>query len=272
MRFTVELTLKGESPFLIPAEYRKCITSLIKEAFKSIDGGDEYYFKYWGNWNENKAKPFTFSLFIPKPRMVMVDNRGFLEFNENKMNLHFTASDSDFLVMLYKGLLQINKKYSPFRNPIEFTNIFIRREDSITTEMARFKIMSPIVVRDILVIGYNKRFKGYLSVDDDKFPDALSHSIKNLCKRFLPKDGKKIKQSDIKIDTSDCFGVRVNHYSEVIPGTKGIIGITADKEVLRLIYNAGVGARRSQGFGMVEIDKNSYPSFSTQRNMTLTTV
>ncbi|MBN2038611.1 MAG: CRISPR-associated endoribonuclease Cas6 [Spirochaetes bacterium] len=259
MRFTVELTLKGNPPFLIQAEYRKGITSMIKEAFKSIEGGEKYFFNYWGNRSENKAKPYTFSLFLPKPRLVINNGNGFLEFNENKLNLNFTSSDNDFLVLLYKGLLQINTKYTPFGTPVEFTNIYIKKDDYIIDDIARFKILSPIVVRDIMVIGYNKRFKGYLSVGSEKYTDALGHSVKNLCKQFLPKGSKEIKKSDIKIDTSDCFGVRVNHYSEVIPGTKGVIEIKADKNILKLIYDAGIGARRSQGFGMLELDnKTSY--------------
>ncbi|MBP8992072.1 MAG: hypothetical protein KBG82_08855 [Spirochaetes bacterium] len=40
---------------------------------------------------------------------------------------------------------------------------------------------------------------------------------------------------------------------EVITATDGCIVIQAPREVLQLIYDIGLGARRSQGFGMLEV-------------------
>jgi CRISPR-associated endoribonuclease Cas6 len=37
------------------------------------------------------------------------------------------------------------------------------------------------------------------------------------------------------------------------PGFQGKIKLNAPSSVLRLLYQAGIGARRSQGFGMVDI-------------------
>jgi CRISPR/Cas system endoribonuclease Cas6 (RAMP superfamily) len=59
--------------------------------------------------------------------------------------------------------------------------------------------------------------------------------------------------------------MRISHYTnkgafcdskeELIEASAGIIRIKAPVPVLHLIYDAGIGAKRSEGFGMLEIIK-----------------
>ena len=47
----------------------------------------------------------------------------------------------------------------------------------------------------------------------------------------------------------------VSHYNQSMTCNKGIIEIEAEPDVLNLLNNIGIGVRRSQGFGMVELIK-----------------
>ena len=49
-----------------------------------------------------------------------------------------------------------------------------------------------------------------------------------------------------------CKASIINHYGGET-GTSGIIKIKVPIDVLQLIYDAGLGAKRSQGFGMLEV-------------------
>jgi CRISPR-associated endoribonuclease Cas6 len=45
----------------------------------------------------------------------------------------------------------------------------------------------------------------------------------------------------------------ITHFNQYMTTNKGIIEIAANPEILQLLYDVGIGVRRSQGFGMLEI-------------------
>ncbi len=257
MRLSVEMKLSGESPFMLDANYRRNIIALIKHAFKSYEGGHELYFKYWGLYNSGMTKPFTFALYFHNPRIILSEDNASLEFDSNSLKLYITSIDDDFLSILHKGLSKIDNSYSPFKYPVESMNVLVKDGKSIDTDYADFKIMSPVVVREMLVRGYTKRKVGYLALGNPRYEITLAHSIRNLCRQYLPDGDTSIHTDDINIDTSGCKFLFVHHYSEVIPAVRGRISIKAKREVLKCIYNAGLGARRGQGFGMVDVIKSA---------------
>jgi CRISPR-associated endoribonuclease Cas6 len=48
----------------------------------------------------------------------------------------------------------------------------------------------------------------------------------------------------------------LTHYNQTMTSWLGRFTLTAPKEVLQLVYDIGIGVRRSQGFGMLEIEKH----------------
>lgn len=250
MRFSVDIHLKGY-PYQIPTNYRKNIISLIKEALQTDTKGREIYNELWCS-KVVKAKPFTFSLYVPDPRVVRSGHTGMLEMDSPLIRFCASSNDDIFLMNLFNGLININKKFSPFISPIEMKNFRLRNEKSINGESADFRVLSPVVVRDTDKNPSGKRPKGYLTCDDEGFSESLAHSILNLSKHLLH-DCSLTEAEQVQIDSSRCSTVRINHYKEIIPATRGIISIKAPEDVLCLIYDAGLGARRSQGFGMVEV-------------------
>jgi CRISPR-associated endoribonuclease Cas6 len=255
MRFSVAINLQGEPPFQLPYTYRRNLINLLKEAL-SNDDTDDVYSEYWGCESKNRQKPFTFSMSIKGPQYVDSDASKYLQLNIPTLKLHVSSSDSNFLSTLYKGLLKMSSSLKLFNYPVEFREFYIKNIKSIKSDYVKFRILSPVLVRDIAVIGKKKNSVGYLFSHDTDFIDSLIFSIRTLCNHFL-KNGQKINQEDIEIDISDCKSVVLSHYYEVIPGIKGVIGIRAHEDVLKLIYDIGLGARRSQGFGMVDFFNGS---------------
>ncbi len=251
MRFTVEIDLKGEPPFQLPYTYRRNVINLLKEAVSS-DDSDDIYSEYWGCESKNRLKPFTFSMSIKGPQYVDSDASRYLQLSIPTLKLHVSSSDSNFLSTLYNGLLKMGNSFSLFNYPAEFREFFIKNLKSIKSNYARFRILSPILVRDIAVIGKRKNSVGYLFSHDTDFKDSLIYSIRTMCNHFLG-GGKKITKENIEIDLSECKSIILSHYYEVIPGIKGVIGIRAPENILKLIYDIGLGARRSQGFGMLDL-------------------
>ena len=78
-------------------------------------------------------------------------------------------------------------------------------------------------------------------------------------------DVPELARKDFSAEFTNFKTVRISHYTkegalwgnkkELIEASAGIIRIKAPVPVLHLIYDAGIGAKRSEGFGMLEIIK-----------------
>ncbi|MFH0974906.1 MAG: CRISPR-associated endoribonuclease Cas6 [Spirochaetota bacterium] len=254
MRFTIEIILKGKPPFILPSNYRRNIVGFIRQAVKSSTIAHNTYNEYWGdnnNTNTQKLKPYTFFLSVTGFHYIDLDDKKYLQLNDGLIKLHISSSDSNFLSILYDGLINFQRSYKLFNYSIEFKEIFLKKFRAINANFVNFKILSPIIVRNIAIDGEKRKSMGYLACSENTFKDSLTHSILTLCKKL--NYNREIKLDDIEIDTTECITTKIYHYQETIPGIVGNIGIKASEDVLGFIYDTGLGARRSQGFGMVDL-------------------
>jgi CRISPR-associated endoribonuclease Cas6 len=246
----------------IPIYYRNIFMSLIKESLKTSETGKIYIdklFEYRENdiQKVNKTpRPFCFAV------RFQFDKDKFKEDKENfylKSPLEFYLSSFDpaFLIILYNGL--INDKLYPFiygdKICINRGRTIFLREKEINEDTARFKTLSPILIEDkeeqpIIpdLEGNNEAFARELNYISDSILRGVRGGIglkKEL--RFTPlKIRKEVVKHKIKernefekIYTFTCFN-----------GTFQISGAPEDIEAL---HKLGIGLRRAQGFGMVEV-------------------
>jgi len=256
MRFSVEIELSG-SKLVIPTDYRRNILSLIKEAINPGQIGTEIYEKYYVK-EARKIKPFTFSVHFKTDDEQ--SEKGRLSLTEPKLNLFFSASDPVFLIYVYNGLVQLKKDYPLFPGLKAKVGRFnLEQQKNFQLSESVFKTCSPLLVRDTDASG---KSRGYITADKPEFEDRLYHSVKSMCKALL--DGTpELKKNDFAAEWIRSQTVRINHYQnkdaspdskkEMIEATSGTIKIKAPANVLQLIYDAGIGAKRSQGFGMLDV-------------------
>jgi len=263
MRISFRLYFQKNTYF--EPNYRQYFLSLFKEAFKnSSEDGKDFFHRYYG---EKTIKPFTFSVYMPcKP----VDKK--LKLEGEYINLFFSTNDYEFLMRLYNGLLKISKRKDPFnlgKNKIEkIANINLLKEVKITKDTVSFKTLSPLLIRDpddgskYLIPEFcnaNKEFSLMKKVSKEKFIEGMKISSEKLVKNFLNKDEKM----EFHIDESTISMIPVIHgskneksheeYMINYPAIKGHFKIEAKPDVLQLFYDIGIGARRSEGFGMLEV-------------------
>jgi CRISPR-associated endoribonuclease Cas6 len=239
MRFCFRINFEEFKSHLFRMDYRKNIMTLIKTA---IESGDK---KYFNDLYSNKGlRSFTFNCLIPGARII--HNGGIKNhlFHGKYIKIFFSCLDDKFLNVFAKGLKEINYKFSPFLEPVFYSHFEILEEKKILSASIDFKIMAPIVIRDTVEGIHTGK---YLSVDDKNYIESLEKNIEFLTNKYLPEIEYKIK-----FDVSKCSIMYVSHY-EAMKCTKGLINIKSNPEVLNLLYNIGIGARRSQGFGMVNI-------------------
>ncbi len=244
MRFSVTIFFKEiekKKEVEIPTTYRRGITSLLKEALKREN--PNYFELYYGDKSKNKQKPFTFSTSFSVKKQ---EKKSFI-LNKDSITLYFSSNEFPFFISIYNGLLKL-KDYKLFGYNLTMRYFHLLKENEIKDNMVVFKTFSPILVRDI----ENKKGKGYLAYNKEnskQFIEQLQYTIKNLVKNFLLKE---ITITDINISIVKMKGFRNPLYGDEI-SNDGILSIEAPIEILKLIYDLGLGAKRSQGFGMLEL-------------------
>lgn len=236
MRLKLNFDLENES---LPIQYRKSVMSFIKLSLSEYD--EQYYKKYY-NDKDTIMKPYTFAMFFRSPkfendRIIIKDKR---------LELNISIADYETSIILYNAFNhQKNKKFSLDKNSWILKNINMSLDKKFDSEEITIKFMSPLVVRSHLE---NKDY--YYSYNDEKFKDILKINIK-----------QQLKITDIPINLVDSFDIVaidpkkiiVKFYEKKIETTSGIFKISGDKQLLKYLYDAGMGSKRSSGFGMFQI-------------------
>lgn len=246
MRIKCDIEMKVDS---INKDYRRIFMSLIKNAINNYDPllcnllyGDE-------NVKRKVNKPFTFSVYFPLLQKIEGEE---IYFN-NKVNLFFSTNEDRILVAFYNGLKRLTKIPLDGDNFIDMKLIycFLLPKINIKSNQATFKTMSPILVNTQKSI--NNKF--YLYPDDIEFYDEFKRIILNQNSIF----GIPFNTEQIKIDIKNYKTLPLKHFGQMMSAWLGEFEMEAPQEVLQLIYDTGIGVRRSQGFGMLEfIKSNNY--------------
>ncbi|QEK11017.1 CRISPR-associated endoribonuclease Cas6 [Crassaminicella thermophila] len=231
----------------IPVGYNMLLVSLIKEALKK---SDENYFNKLYKYDENiankRSKNFTFAAYIKNYERA----EEIFKVND-RVILNISSPDLEFMINLYNGLLKLSKfQYKTFE--LYKLKIDLIKEKKLATNEVIFKTLSPICIK-------NKN-NYFMKIEDDKYIDELNYIANLVLKNyrgeglrenlmFMPLDMKKVVVKEeirgFKSKTNRKY-LYVNSYS----GTFKMKGNVKDLEDL---YALGVGFKRNQGFGMIEV-------------------
>ncbi|MCX7656738.1 MAG: hypothetical protein N2Z76_09465, partial [Treponemataceae bacterium] len=256
MRFRCKIFLPKNS--CIPNDYRRHLLSLIKEAIKnSAADGEEFYNRLY---NDNTTKPFTFSAYLP----IKKEN-GDNKLDGDFFSFFFSTNDYEFLMRVYNGFMAIKKNsFMLFGKPIEeIKDFFLLPEKSFTKNEAIFKTLSPFLVRsledgdkylypaNLKIQTKDKDKKGehwkyWKEVKIEDFNMSLLQSLNSLLETEQPASGTKIESlelsgSSVIVPILHGSGNREHEFLMTFPGIKGEIKIKAAPEVLKLLYDIGIG-------------------------------
>ena len=236
MRLKLYLDLENEN---LPIQYRKNVISFIKLALSEYD--EEYYKKFY-NQKDNIIKPDTFAMFFRNPEFkndeIVVRNK--------RVELNLSVADYETSIILYNAFNhQKNKKFSLNKNSWILRNISMIFEKEIKKEELVIKFMSTLVVRKR---ENNKDY--YYSYENKEFLDTLKMNIKEQLK--ITDFPEKIVDN-FNIEAVSAKKVIVKFYEKSIETSGGIFKISGDINLLKYLYEAGMGSKHSCGFGMFQI-------------------
>lgn len=230
MRLLISYRLLRET---LPLEYRRGFASLIKEAIKAAHPMlfERYYYA------PHVLKPFTFSVYFPGLKGL---KDGSFEVGA-KAVLHFSTTSQEFIIAIYNGTHRL-QSYPLFDNVAQLERIFLERMVLIRERSAIFKTMAPVLVNN------KGKADQYLLPCDPGFEEGLEFTVKECARTFLG-----ISDAVIRFIPIDIKRKVVSHYNQSMQGFVGMFELAGDPVILNLIYSIGLGVRRSQGFGMLEL-------------------
>lgn len=246
----------------LPANFRQAVAYFIKDALSKSGKDGQMFVENW--YSKNIMKPFTFSTYFPINKQ-----------DQDHFNFIFSTNDPEFLARLYNGLTHIaNQPYELSNFTIKIDSCTITPPVKFESNTATFKTISPILIRDfeshscylypaddvnIRTKTDIKKFSYWKEVKIEDFKHHMTQNLRTIAKHFLGINGSDV---DIKIASLNIEKVTpVLHgsnneqhpYKITYPGIKGEMTIQAPPKVLELFYDIGIGSKRSEGFGMLEV-------------------
>lgn len=234
LRFKILLDVKK-----VPITYRMYLLSFIKEMIKK--GDEELYNQLYDG--KKKPKPFTFSFYMNDFQLLEDSS----EYSMKNATLFFSTSDVNVGVAFFNGLSQ-TKTFEHPEYPLKIVSKQIGREIPITSHVVTYNILNALLVEDKLkkpVLISNSSFEQELNIVTNKqFQSLYGRQLYEPLKIL----GHRLKKQVIKESNRHANGKTLYFTAQ-----KGLITLQGNPEDLKLIYLDGLGLRRSQGYGMLEI-------------------
>lgn len=243
----LEITLKSVGAsgggIFLPVDYRGGFLSIVKRAISS-----ESSIEYDLIFGRRSVKPYTFAVTFGEEIKVEDDKIFFTRPIEFK----FSSFEPKYEIYVYNYFVK-NKSIEIYGHSFEVSSIKLKRKKEISEPKALFKTLSPVLIRS----HENEKF--YLcpkceNFDGDAdFDEALKFNLREqvsnlLCKSF---------NGEVKLEPVNLRRVIVKHMINrgalKMPGFTGLFYLYAEPEILNLVNLAGLGSRRGQGFGMIDI-------------------
>ncbi|MDD3654835.1 MAG: CRISPR-associated endoribonuclease Cas6 [Desulfotomaculaceae bacterium] len=239
MRFKIEFETECEE---LPIDYRRKFLSYLKTAIR--DYNQDLFAALYGG---NTPKSFCFSVyFLPE---VTVAKDG-ITLHNKRFHVWFTTQDVLMGVHLINALMVRRNKWFPMAdcNKLKVLSITKVRERHVTGNVVHFKILSPIVIRD----HDEKEGKDwYLTFEDDGFEEIWKRNLKSELQNTFGRDVSNDINA-LRLKPIHLKKTVVKNYGIFIPCTIGSLVMEGEKYLLEYLYKAGVGSRRSMGFGCLD--------------------
>jgi CRISPR-associated endoribonuclease Cas6 len=231
--------------------------SLIKEM---LSKSNESYFK--SLYSIKKPKAFTFNLVFDRSHPVdeeihiddvfRIRDKVFYQDANNPIFLYISSDDYRFIINIINGVREIRTFKFNKKDYWKIDRISILKEKIISDNVAVFRTNSPIIVEakdDKPIIFSDRDFQTELNnVMETAFRRIYRRGLKQPLE-FYPIDMEK----EVIKHTLRGFREKTGKPIMYLTGSKGIFKLKGHPEDLQAVYQIGLGNRRNQGFGMIDV-------------------
>ena len=251
----ISITLDPERGILrLPVHYHHLIQGMI---YSGLDKALAQWLHGEGfRHGKRHFKLFTFSRLLSRKRSFDPLTR-FIEFH-GRVTLKIGAMDSQVLESLVLHLV---------REPEVILNETLCRLLSVEVEIppqvqgpVRVRALSPITVYSTLFTAEGKKKVYYYCPWEEDFSQKVLENLRRKAQAYYGKgeglpslDGSYIKP----LKVSKRNEAIVNFKGTWVKGWMGLYELSLPEPFFTLAYNAGLGSKNSQGFGMVEVVRDA---------------
>ena len=145
---------------------------------------------------------------------------------------------------LKKDIIKLGK------NELYLEEMEILNSPKIENSEIKIKTLSPITAYQTFEKENGRKFYKYYNPSEPQFERLLKENAK---KKYEIITGKNIKNFQFEIKPLKTRKALIKYKDFMIEGYDGEFLIKTQPDILKTIYDAGLGAKNSQGFGMVEM-------------------
>jgi len=200
--------------------------------------------------NKRKFKLFTFSRILNKGEKIKKNGKDFLLF-KNGISFYFSSPIEDIISDF--GERGLKEKEFNLLNQ----RVFISRIEVVTTprieEEVIIRMLSPVTIHSTLKNPEGKNITYYYKPNEKDFSSLIE---KNAKKKYSLINKNEANNLYLKIEPFR-FSVKKNFSVVIFKGTPiegytGIFKLKGSRELIMSTYDAGLGDRNSEGFGLWE--------------------
>lgn len=235
MEIKIKFNLEDNS---IPLDYRRIFISFIK---KSIESYSEKAYASLFEEEENKRKPYTFSIYLP---LKKIDGEKII-LKDNFVIMNFSISDMYLGVKMFQGFLNFKEKDFNYKDlSLKITEVALKPERQINTNKISIKFESPMVIQKH---SYDSDF--FFSYLHKGYSDVLKEIIKNQIESM----GLDYSLDGFEIIKKRPKKTVVRFYEKQIECSLGEFMLKGDKDLLKWLHVSGMGSKTSSGFGKFKV-------------------
>lgn len=241
MRLILEIALMKDELIL---DYRPLCLSYFKNALSEYQSGASFERYYAPSTN----KPFTFAVSLGRAAF----NGGKIIISHKRIKIFWSTDDIETGITFYNALLQQKHKWYPLPmgNSMRLEHIAVEKEVIITANDIEIVFASPLCVRKH---DKESNHDQYFSYSKEGFQEMLRHVLKRqLLEQRILQDNLL---NDFSLEAIRYKKTVIKHHGQHIEATLGNFWMHGDIRLLTHFYLAGIGSRRSGGFGYFNILK-----------------
>lgn len=245
MRLQVELVPADNSEDVrVPLHYNKAVQGLIYTMIRPElpNLHDEGY-----TAGGRRIRLFVFSRLLGRVKEIKNGNITF----QAPVAFKVASPDTHFIEVLAENLL-----HTPIINlagvNMALSTLAVQPLADFTSGYARFRAISPVTVYSTLATPDGRKKTYYYHPAEKEFSQQLKVNLARKAEILgLSSDyAYEINIKSIRVKNSDQ---KIVYFKDtVIKGWLGIYELEGDPRMLNIAFDCGIGAKNSQGFGMLE--------------------
>lgn len=239
MRFSVVFEL---SKMELPKDFRPVFVSFLKNCLSHY--GQAFFDEYYKD-RDTIMKSFTFGVRMNRPKF----NGGVVLLGGNRITFTLSTFDMRDGMIIYNAVMQRKLFTFPLPNQNSMKIISVNMVNLATINQSEIvvKMLSPLVVRE-----HDK------ASNTDVYVDCSQEDFAERTKTIVAAQLSRLGMDERLMDGFSITPVIpkktvVLSFKFNIDVSLGVYKLSGNPKLLNFLHQAGIGSRRSQGFGMFEV-------------------